>query len=304
MAWRLPPLNAIRSFEVAARHSSFTKAADELFVTPGAVSRQIRSLEDHLGRPLFDRNYREVNLTAASQAYAQELFDAFAQIDKATRTFAAHTEQRKLKVYAPVTFAMRWLLPRLGSYHALFPDQGVSIASVGKAPVDLDMLDLDVVIRLTGSSPSTIAERLFDVRLVPICSPSFMAQHGLSRIEDLRSLPLLHSTQRRDDWPKWLQMVGIDRDVSAQSVVFESSSLAYEAALGGLGVAMAMQTLVEDDIAAGKFVTPFSQTYSDGTAFHVVYPSTAQTDEAVLGFSSWIREEAAKSIMHAPHPRT
>lgn len=301
MAWRLPPLNAIKSFEVAARHSSFTKAADELFVTPGAVSRQVRSLEEHLGKPLFDRNYREVTLTDASRAYAQQLLDAFGQIDRATRAFAAHTEQRKLKIYAPVTFALRWLMPRLGGYHALYPDQGISVASLGKAPLDLDVLDLDVAIRLAGSSSSTVAEKLFEVQLVPVCSPSFLEEHRLNSVDTLTDLPLLHSTQRRDDWPKWLQMTGVARDPAAQNIFFESSSLAYQAALSGLGIAVAMHALVEDDIAAGNLVMPFTQSYSDGTAFHVVYPSTAKTDEAVQGFSSWIKEEAGKTLMHAAH---
>ncbi|SFU11309.1 transcriptional regulator GcvA [Mesorhizobium sp. YR577] len=295
MAWRLPPLNAIRAFEVAARHSSFTKAADELFVTPGAVSRQVRGLEEHLGRPLFDRNYREVALTDASRTYAGELFDAFAQIDKATRTFAAHTEQRKLRVYAPVTFALRWLMPRLGSYHMLFPDQGISIASQGLAPVDLDALDLDVAIRLAGSTPNTVAEKLFEVKLVPVCSPEFVERHKMSRVSDLADLPLLHSVRRREDWQRWLQFAGSERLAAATNVFFESSSLAYQAALSGLGVAIAMHALVEDDIAAGRLVVPFPQSYADGTTFHVVYPSTAQTDDAVLGFSEWIKGEAAKS---------
>lgn len=299
MVWRLPPLNAIRAFEVAARHSSFTKAADELFVTPGAVSRQVRGLEDHLGRPLFDRNYREVNLTEASRTYASELFDAFAQIDKATRTFAAHTEQRKLRVYAPVTFALRWLMPRLGSYHKLFPDQGISIASLGLAPVDLDILDLDVAIRLAGAGPNTVAERLFDVRFIPVCSPDFLERHPMSRASQLADLPLLHSERRREDWPRWLQFAGADKLSSTTNIFFESSSLALQAALSGLGVAMAMHALVEEDIAAGRLVVPFEQSYFDGTAFHVVYPYMAQTDETVLGFASWIKGEAMKTMAQA-----
>lgn len=296
MTWRLPPLNALRAFEVAARHSSFTKAADELFVTPGAISRQVRGLEDFLGRSLFDRNYREVVLNDASRAYAAELFEAFARIDRATRAFAASEVQRKLRIYAPVTFALRWLLPRLNRYHARFPEQGISVASLFDPPLDLQSADVDVAIRLTGAQASEVARPLFDVVLTPVCSPGFLAERTLRRPADLLGLPLLVSEKRPQDWHTWLAAKRLDAIDATEVTAFNSSSMAYQAAVGGLGVAIAMRELVADDLAAGRLVAPFDGGVRTGATFHVVYAAPSETDAAVQDFVGWIRSEVERGV--------
>lgn len=294
MSWKFPPLNAIRTFEVAARHSSFTRAADELCVTPGAISRQIRGLEDYLGKPLFDRNYREVRLSPESRTYADELFAAFARIDQATRNFAGAGRQEKLRVFAPITFALRWLMPRMGSWHGRFPSQGISIASQGLPPVDLEALGFDVAIRIAGPTRNLDGERLFDIELVPVCSPEFLEANKLEKVSDLSRVTLLHSIRRQQDWRRWLENCREEGPETFEELTFESSSMAYQAALSGFGVAIAMRVLVEDDLAAGRLVEPFGQTVLEGSAFHVVYPQTARSEESVVGFVDWIREEAAK----------
>ncbi|MBJ3777078.1 LysR substrate-binding domain-containing protein [Acuticoccus mangrovi] len=292
MSWRLPPLNALRAFEVAARHASFTKAADELFVTPGAISRQVRGLEDYLGRSLFDRNYREVVPNDASRIYAAELFEAFARIDRATRAFVARDVQRKLQIYAPVTFSLRWLLPRLSRYHAQFPEQGIDVASLFDPPPDLGTADVDVAVRLAGARPNEVAEPLFRVALLPVCSPSFLDKHPVAEPADLLELQLLVSEKRPADWKAWLDAKNVD-GASAEVVAFSSSSMAYQAALGGAGFAIAMDAFVADDLAAGRLVAPFPGGIPIDATFHVVYAVPFESDDVVQQFVGWIREEAA-----------
>ena len=294
MSWKLPPLNAIRTFEVAARHSSFTRAADELCVTPGAISRQIRGLEDYLGKPLFDRNYREVRLSPESRTYADELFAAFARIDQATRNFAGAGREQKLRVFAPITFALRWLMPRMAAWHARFPSQGISISSQGLPPVDLEADGFDVAIRIAGPARNLDGERLFDIELVPVCSPEFLEANHLEKVSDLSRVTLLHSIRRQQDWHRWLESCRQEQPDSFSELTFESSSMAYQAALSGLGVAMAMRVLIEDDLSTGRLVEPFTHHCMEGTAFHVIYPQTARSEDSVVGFVDWIREEAAK----------
>ncbi|MBE2278216.1 MAG: LysR family transcriptional regulator [Rhodobacteraceae bacterium] len=298
MSWKLPPLNAIRAFEVAARHSSFTRAADELCVTPGAISRQIRALEEYLGKPLFDRNYREVRLSPESRSFADELFVAFARIDQATRSFAGQRLVEKVRVYAPVTFALRWLVPRLGAWHARFPGQEISLVNQGVPPVNLEQAGIDVAIRLAGPSHNMEGERLFDINLTPVCSPAYLAAHPMKRVTDLGKAKLLQSTPRIHDWNSWFDSCRADRPIGYEEQVFESSSMAYEAAASGFGVAIAMRPLVEDDLRSGRLVAPFLHSCSDGNAFHVVYPQTARAHPAVSGFVDWLLEEAGKS--HRP----
>lgn len=296
MGWRLPPLNALRAFEVAARHSSFTRASDELFVTPGAVSRQVRGLEDYLGRPLFDRNYREVVPTERSKIFAAELFESFARMDRASRAFVASEERHQLRIYAPNTFALRWLLPRLRRYHASFPDQEISIESLKKPPMDLEKAQIDVAFRLAGSSPNTIALPLFDIKLIPVCSPAYLAANPVKHPRDMLKLNLLRSLPRAGDWQTWCEKMRIKNLDGIQILPFESSALAYQAAIAGLGVAIAQRPFVEDDLASGRLVAPFPTTVSDGATFHVVYSTPSKTNEAVQGFVGWVQDEIARDI--------
>ncbi|WP_188479634.1 LysR substrate-binding domain-containing protein [Primorskyibacter flagellatus] len=294
MVWRLPPLNALRAFEVAARHSSFTRAADELFVTPGAVSRQVRGLEDYLGRPLFDRNYREVVATDASRELAAELFEAFARMDRATRAFVKPDDSTRLKIYAPTTFAMRWFLPRLSRYHAAFPMQEISVESLIRPPQDLQEARIDVAFRLAGTTPNTIAVPLIDINLIPVCSPGYLAQRDIRNPEDLNRCSLLRSRARPNDWTVWCRGYGLPRFDEERTDLVETSTLAYQAARSGAGVAMAIRALVEDDLIAGTLVAPFPEPVRDGSTFHVVYATPSQTDEAVQGLVAWAQEEASR----------
>jgi LysR family glycine cleavage system transcriptional activator len=288
-----PPLNAVRAFEAAARHSSFTRAADELFVTPGAVSRQVRILEDLLGKSLFERNYREVRLTDAARTYAKALSDSLTQIDHATRNFLASEQAKALHVHAPMTFALLWLMPRLASYHASHPSQGFRLTSAGTPQSDLAGSEFDVVVkRLISVAPGDMVRWLFDVELVPICSPDFAERHALREPADLVGQMLLYSVVRPDDWSKWLAKANVEGVDLQEQIPFESSSLAYRAATSGLGVAIATRAFVEEDVASGRLVVPFDIAVRDGSAYHAVLAPAARSDPNALAFCEWIAGEA------------
>jgi LysR family transcriptional regulator, glycine cleavage system transcriptional activator len=294
---RLPPLNALKAFEVAGRLMSFARAAEELNVTPGAVSRQIRTLEDLLGFQLFDRNHREVALTPEAQVYANALGDSFRQMERATRRLRESRGHRALHVHCAITFTLRWLVPRLVDFHARHPRREIRLATM--LPDDDELaasnhinLQIRTDAAMAALAPRLIGHRLVDIDLVPVCSPALLAAGALDgRQDELQRFTRLHSNARRHDWATWLSAAGI-RDIDAESgIVFESSSLSYQAAIEGMGIAMGMYALVEQDIKAGRLVMPFSFIKRTDTGFYVVHAANAAQDEAVRDFTTWILSE-------------
>lgn len=298
---RLPPLGALRAFEAAARHTSFTRAATELFVTPGAISRQIATLEEFVGFPLFERTNREVKLTVAGVEYAHSISGAFSAIQDATRHLLASRQQAPLRISAPLTFALRWLIPRLASFKNLHPHDDYRLTTVVPIPLKLTT-EFDVGIRILRSSADVVAHRLFDVELVPVCSPRLLAQGPpLKEPADLRRHVLLLSSARPKDWPLWLAAAGLTDIDPSSGVQFESSSVAYEGALEGMGVALAMKGLVGDHLASGRLVMPFDLSYSDGSAFCIVYARKTEISPQVARFRDWIVQEAGHGLPAQEH---
>lgn len=302
MALRLPPLGALRAFEAAARHASFTRAATELFVTPGAISRQIATLEEFIGFPLFERTNRDVKLTLAGEEYAASISGAFTQVHEATRHLLASRHQAPLRVSAPLTFALRWLMPRLPSFKAQHPGDEYRLTTIVPIPLKLTS-EFDVGIRILRSSPELVAHRLFDVELVPVCSPKLIANGPPLRVPaDLKRHALLHSSARPNDWPLWFGLAQLPNIDVGEGVQFESSSVAYEAALEGMGVAIAMKGLVEDYLASGRLVMPFKDlAYSDGSAFCIVYARKPEINRQVATFRDWIVQQAGHGLPAEEH---
>src|SRR5262245_55138352 len=203
---RLPPLNAIRAFEAAARHMSITLAADELHVTPGAVSRQIKALEDVLSLRLFERGHREITLTRQGAEYHRAVTRALDALREATRRLKRGRQRKQLKIRAYTTFAMRWLIPRLSGFHAAHPGIEV-LLKASLEPVDFRKEDIDGAIRLgDGQWPGVRTHRLVANILAPVASPRLLkAGPRLKRPADLAHHTLLHSIARPDDWASWLE---------------------------------------------------------------------------------------------------
>jgi len=288
---RLPPLNAIRAFEAAARHLSITVAADELNVTPGAVSRQIRSLEETLGIQLLHRGHRQISLTSAGDDYYRAVTKAIDGLREATRRLTKRAKRKQLKVRAYTTFAMRWLIPRLSSFHAANPGIEV-LLTASLDPVDFRKEDIDGAIRLGDGKWSGVnAYRLVDNVLLPVCSPGLLsAGSRIRKAADLSHQTLLHSIARPDDWRYWLEAAGVDRELDARGgMTYQSSAMAYAAAVEGQGFAIAQRFLVADDLASGKLVAPFRQTVDMGDyTYYLLTPADRKESASMATFRQWL----------------
>lgn len=285
---RLPPLNAIRAFEVVARRLSITIAAEELHVTPGAVSRQIRTLEDALGIALLVRGHRQIALTRAGEEYYRAVTKSMDVLREATVRLTRRTRRTQLKVRAYTTFAMRWLIPRLSSFHAA--NSGIEVLLTASLdPVDFRREDIDGAIRLgDGKWSGANAHRLVSNILVPVCSPTVAKK--VRKPADLQRQVLLHSIARPDDWACWLAAAKVDGEVDARSgMTYQSSAMAYAAALEGQGFAIAQRFLVEDDLGSGKLVAPFRKAVDMGDfTYYLVTPADRTESASMATFRKWL----------------
>lgn len=295
---RLPPLNAIRAFEAVARHLSITVAADELNVTPGAVSRQIRGLEEFIEQPLFVRGHRQITLTPAGQQYFEAVARLIEELRSATRALKRPPARRQIKVRAYTTFAMQWLIPRLASFHQEHPKIEV-LLTASLEPVDFQREDLDAAIRLgAGDWPNCHCYVLSENQLAPVCSPALLDQApGLHGPRDVASYTMLHSLARPDDWAHWLRAMGVMGQVDARAgMSYQSSSMAYAAAVGGQGIAMAQLFLVERELKEGKLVRPFEQAVDMGAyTYYLLTPRHRPEAEDMTTFRLWLLEQARQT---------
>ena len=293
MSRRLPPLNAVRAFEAAARCGNFTRAAQELFVTQGAVSRHIGTLEDWLKVRLFDRGRHGIQLTPQGQAYYASVRAGLEQIEQGTRQIQRSPDEKRLRIKLPPTFAIRWLMPRLARFHALHPDIDVQITTSHQR-VDFDREDVDVSIRSEAVAPRGAGyRRLFGETLLPVCAPGLLAKGPPLRVpSDLSKHVLLCSMNRPNDWPAWLAAAGargVDGNVGLK---FENAALAYQAAADQLGVIVALLPFVRDDLAAGRLVEPFGLRVETEGAYWLCWRAEGEKPERVRAFEEWVVGEA------------
>jgi LysR family glycine cleavage system transcriptional activator len=293
MLRRLPPLNAMRAFEAVARNGSVTAAAHELSVTQGAVSRHVASLEDWLGAKLFTRTPRGVEMTGKGLAYFRTLKRALDQIDSATRRLQKNREEDLLRLKLPPTFAIRWLIPRLASFHALHPQLDVQITTSHET-ADFDREDVDAYIhseREPRAGPGF--RRLFGETLLPVCSPQLL-KHGpkLRKPRDLAKHVLLCSMNRPHDWPSWLAAAGVPDIDGNDGLKFENAALAYQAAIDELGVMIAQRALVEDDLRSGRLVAPIALPVRTSGSYYLAYSPNRARSARLVAFEEWIVAQA------------
>jgi len=252
----LPPLNPLRAFEAAGRHVSFTRAAEELGVTQTAVSRQVSVLEGYLRVRLFERHNSELILTDTGRAYLSSVQPALEMISNATEISRGQAKS-VLKVRVYLTFALRWLLPRLSRFRAEHPEIDINLTT-SVTPADFERDDIDISIcHGDGRWKDVVAWQIFEDRITPVCSPTLLQGDNPPRTpEDLVGQSLLHSRNRSDDWHEWLSFAEVTEEPK-QSLIFETSSLVYEAAKQGLGFAIGQVRLLQDDIDRGDLVAPF-----------------------------------------------
>jgi LysR family glycine cleavage system transcriptional activator len=300
----LPPLNALRAFEAAARLSSFKAAANQLGVTQGAISQHVRLLEAWLRAPLFERHHRRVVLTPAARVYLSEIGPALDQVASATECYGSD-EIAVLRVNAPATFALRWLVPRLAKFQEQRPGVKVLLATSNEG---LEALQdgYDVVIR--GGPDTfygyTVYPFLSEERL-PVCSPALLDRLPLQSLGDLSRHTFLHSLSLPRLWDDWLAKAGV-ADLKPDAVlVLDHFYLTLQAALDGIGIAMGPTALVADDLAHGRLVAPFDGPLLPARTYCTYVPETKAEDELVLAFRSWLEQEgnAPNKKRQRPMPR-
>lgn len=294
---RLPPLNALRAFEAAARHLNFSRAADELSVTPGAVSQQIQNLEDYVGAALFKRTPKGLLLTDAAQTALPALREAFDRLAEAASLLTAAVDGRRLTITAAPSFAAKWLVPRLGAFEQKHPQVDVWL-SAGLELVDLTAGEVDLAIRYgAGRYPGLEVTRLLGESVIPVISPALLAETPLAGPDDLKNHVLLHdgSPDPDDscpDWPMWLAARGLKNIDGMRGPRFNQSSLVIEAAVNGRGVALAKRTIAQADLEAGRLVAPLQIATAVDFAYYLVHPKAKGRLPQVKAFISWIEAEA------------
>ena len=296
---RLPPLNALRAFDAAGRHLSFTQAAAELNVTPGAISQQIRALEDYLEVKLFKRINRTIVLTEAGQLFLPLISSGFEQFGEAVAMLRERRSDGPLTITSAPSFMAKWLIPRLGKFKTRHPGIDVRIDTSDRL-VDLMHEDIDVGIRFgNGAYPELDTLYLFSFDLIPVCSPELLRRHGgLQQVSDLKNHILLHSNYDEldpgwPDWDMWLKVVGADDVDTEHGIYFNQSDLLFQAALDGQGVALIANVMAEPEIKAGRLLQPFEQRLPVKLNYHLVTsPQKAKTAK-VAAFREWILDESA-----------
>jgi LysR family glycine cleavage system transcriptional activator len=297
MARRLPPLNALRAFEAAARHLSFLKAAEELHVTPGAVSQQIKALEDLLGVTLFRRLPRGVLLSDAGQRYGKRLGELLDGVEAATAALKRDSASAVLTVSTTTSLAARWLIPRLGSFSAAHPGIVVRV-SAENALVDFATAEADIALRRTKAAfPGLRSERLLPEEVFPVCSPALAAgPPPLRTLEDLRHLTMLHEDIIPGgielDWSDWLTALSARHIEVREGPRFTYSHMSLQAAAAGLGVALGNNVLAGGDLASGLLVRPFVESVPSPFSYWLVCPEATAERPKLRAFRDWIMAEA------------
>ncbi len=296
----LPSLNALRAFEAAARHLSLTRAALELNVTPGALSHQIRGLEDHLGLKLFDRGVRSIALTAAGRALEPGLQAAFLHIREALASLDRLGDARVLVVSASPGFTSKWLAPRLYRFSMAYPEIDVRVSSsIKNANFTTDGVDL-ALRNLPANAAKEEAlevEKLIDLSLVPVCSPAFIEKHGpLTSPDTLKGLPLIHDESlsgrvAMPTWADWFAAAGVKGVDVSRGLRFNSSDHALDATVEGAGVLLALDALAYDDLRTGRLVMPFALTLPSRRCYAFVCRQERSEATKVRAFRAWLREE-------------
>jgi LysR family glycine cleavage system transcriptional activator len=300
--YTMPPLNALRAFEAAARHLSLAKAAQELNVSPGAVSHQIRALEAQLGIKLFERRVRAIALTPAAKLLYPGVQNGFLQIQEAVASLRHVADERVLVVSTPPGLTAKWLAARLYRFASGNPEIEVRISS-SLANANFTTDGVDVAVRnlavRPGNDPGLLIERLAEVSLVPVCSPPLYEQHGSPRTaEALARMPLIHddslvSRARLPTWSDWFKAAGLPSVDIGRGLRFNSGDHALDAASEGAGVLLAHDLLAYDDLRTGRLLIPVALPIASGRAYYVVCPKHRSMVPQVRAFRDWIKQEVA-----------
>ncbi|MEM5386733.1 LysR substrate-binding domain-containing protein [Paraburkholderia phymatum] len=283
---RLPPLHALQVFEMVARHRSFTRAAEYLYLTQGAVSRQILALEDYYQFPLFIRGPKGLTLTAEGEMLLPTVRESLGRIEEVSLRLTRQRTDVALKV---PTCVMRWMLPRIMRFQLEHPDLQLQITTTWQHDVDFQAEPFDAAI-IYGSSPGVDvhAVPLFEEQITPVCAPELLGKTPLKCVDDLGQFTLLHPTRDHRDWKLWLGHEGASGVDANLGPSFDTLDLATNAAMQGFGVAISDRTLVSEDVAARRLVMPFDIFVETGSRYYFAYPDCVACQPKMKILSEWI----------------
>jgi len=293
---RLPPLNALKAFEAAARHESFTRAADELCVTQGAVSQQVKALEDVLSVKLFNRERQRLVITEAGRDYLTVIRDALDRIALGTERLLERQNAGVLTVSTSPDFASKWLVHRLG--HFAEAHSGIDLrVSATLHHVDFAREEVDLAVRHgDGNWPGLDTVKLCSEQLFAVCSPKLVSgRRRISRASDILKFPLIH-TESRADWTRWLQAAGLADAQVTHGPVLNRASMAIDAAINGQGIALARTTLAAFDLINGRLVRPFAEALRLSKSYWIICPKATAALPKINTFREWLLSEAASDM--------
>jgi LysR family glycine cleavage system transcriptional activator len=293
---RLPPLTAVRAFEAAARHESFAKAAEELFISASAVSHQIKGLEQYLGTALFSRRKRKVQLTAIGEKYFTSVKQALNELEVATQRLVASPETDIVVLAVAPNFLVRWLMPRMQHFQELYPDVELQISTI-VGLVDFTNQNVDMAVYFGhGDWHDVDAYFVSHVYLSPMCSPGLLrGGKPLQKPDDLRQHTLIHVSKRMYEWPEWLALAGLEYKGFRRDLKLSTAQLATAAAREGLGVALADSTLSRDELKSGQLVQPFDIQLDTHNSYYLVHQKDRPMTYGMQVFKDWVMEEMAEA---------
>ena len=298
MLRRLPPLNALKAFEAAARYESFTRAAEELCVTQGAVSHQVKALETELGIKLFNRERQRLIITEAGREYLLVLRDAFDRIAVGTDRLFQRQTSGVITVSTSPDFAAKWLVNRLGRFAEAHPGTDLRISAT-LHHVDFAREDVDLAVRHgNGNWPGLDVIRLSSEQLFVVCSPKLVAgRNRITKPSDVLKFPLLHLDDS-NAWARWFAAAGLESAEHLHGPVLNRASMVIDAAIDGQGIALARTTLAATDLISGRLVRPFSEALRLDKTYWIVCPKATSGLPKIKAFRDWLLAEAAKDIRH------
>ena len=293
MATKLPPLNSLRAFASAASHESFTKAAVELNVTQGAVSKQIAILEDYLGLNLFERKHQSLLLTKPAKKYLESVDAALKIVEQATLKIAKKSDKENLNISILPSLSNQWLMPRLADFKSLHPNYKINL-QIGDSHVDFDKRqDTDFSIRIArkNSWPNFRVEKLIEENLICVCSPKLKAKHPIKNVADLLNRNLLLHTSRPDTWKNYLKNYGVKKIELTHDGGFQHFFMLIKAAKDGSGIALIPDFLIKEELQSGSLVKVFATSFKSGYSYYLINPKQKSYLQKIADFKNWIKKQ-------------
>ena len=300
------PLNALRAFEAAARHLSFVKAAEELHVTPAAISHQVKVLEEYFSQPLFKRTGRTVELLPSALDFLRSVTQALDQVNAASHRLSHRPPANLLNISVAPTFATGWLVPRMTEFQADHPELEIRM-STAISFTDFTNSDIDLAISYRADNvPADLASiRLMSEHLVPVCSTAYLREHGpLTQPSDVSNCTLLHSLHRIGQWRNWMRVAGVEGVDSERGPKFHTTPLALEAAGAGLGIAIANLEFVQSHIDEGQLVAPFKVEIPSQSGYYLVWKEDRGNEGKIVSFREWLLAKLDKEQLGSSPPES